>query len=88
VIVTSLSQTQEYDFVSRYFAPGVGVNEDPVTGSAHCYLAPYWGKKLGKTKLIGMQVSARTGLVGCEWQDERVILKGQAVTIFRGDLLV
>lgn len=87
VIVTSRSQTQGYDFVSRYFAPGVGVNEDPVTGSAHCYLAPYWGKKLGKTKLVGMQVSARTGLVGCDWQAERVILKGQAVTIFRGDLL-
>jgi PhzF family phenazine biosynthesis protein len=88
VVVTSRAQTQGYDFVSRYFAPGIGVNEDPVTGSAHCYLAPYWGTKLNKKHLVGLQVSARTGLVGCEWQDERVILKGQAVTIFRGDLLV
>jgi PhzF family phenazine biosynthesis protein len=89
VIVTSRAETQQgYDFVSRYFAPGVGVNEDPVTGSAHCYLAPYWGKKLGKTQLTGLQVSARSGLVGCEWQGERVLLKGQAVTIFRGELLV
>lgn len=87
-LVTSRSQTSESDFVSRYFAPGIGVNEDPVTGSAHCYLAPYWGKKLGKTKLTGLQVSARSGLVGCEWREERVILKGQAVTIFRGELLI
>jgi PhzF family phenazine biosynthesis protein len=88
VLVTSLAHNQEYDFVSRYFAPGMGVNEDPVTGSAHCYLAPYWGKKLGRTKFTGLQVSARTGLVGCEWKDQRVILKGQAVTIFKGELLV
>jgi PhzF family phenazine biosynthesis protein len=87
-LVTSRAQAPEYDFVSRYFAPGVGINEDPVTGSAHCYLAPYWGKKLNKTKLVGMQVSARSGLVGCEWRDERVILKGKAVTIFRGELLI
>jgi PhzF family phenazine biosynthesis protein len=87
-LVTSRAQTPECDFVSRYFAPGIGVNEDPVTGSAHCYLAPYWGKKLNKTKLVGKQVSARSGMVGCEWQGERVVLKGQAITIFRGDLLI
>jgi PhzF family phenazine biosynthesis protein len=87
-LVTSRAQAMEYDFVSRYFAPGVGVNEDPVTGSAHCYLAPYWGKKLNKSKLAGLQVSARSGLVGCEWKDERVILKGQAVTVFKGELLI
>jgi len=87
-LVTSRAQAPEYDFVSRYFAPGIGVNEDPVTGSAHCYLAPYWGKKLNKISLVGLQVSARTGIVGCEWQDERVILKGRAITIFKGDLLI
>lgn len=88
VIVTSHSQSNEYDFVSRYFAPGVGINEDPVTGSAHCYLAPYWETKLNKKPLIGFQASARTGVVGCEWKDDRVILRGKAITVFKGDLIV
>lgn len=87
VIVTSQSQTKDYDFVSRYFSPGVGINEDPVTGSAHCYLAPYWGTQLNKKQLIGFQASSRTGLVGCEWQQDRVLLRGKAVTIFKGKLL-
>lgn len=87
VIVTSQSQSSTYDFVSRYFAPGVGINEDPVTGSAHCYLAPYWGSKLNKTQLVGFQASARTGIVGCEWKQERVLLRGNAVTVFKGELL-
>ncbi|MBI5301422.1 MAG: PhzF family phenazine biosynthesis protein [Chloroflexi bacterium] len=86
VIVTSRSQTSDYDFVSRYFAPGVGVNEDPVTGSAHCYLAPYWETRLSKKSLIGFQASARTGIIECEWNGDRVILRGKAVTIFRGEL--
>jgi PhzF family phenazine biosynthesis protein len=87
-IVTSLSQSTEYDFVSRYFAPAIGINEDPVTGSAHCYLAPYWGSRLNKTNLLGRQLSARQGLVGCNWQGDRVILRGKAVTIFKGELRV
>ncbi len=71
-----------------FFAPGFGINEDPVTGSAHCSLAPYWGEKLGKKELTGFQASVRTGIVRCIWKGDRVILKGEAVTIFRGDLLV
>lgn len=88
VIVTSRSDTQEYDFVSRYFAPAVGINEDPVTGSAHCYLAPYWGTKLGKQNLVGFQASARTGIVNCCWKGDRVLLRGKAITIFKGELTV
>ncbi|MGB8252240.1 MAG: PhzF family phenazine biosynthesis protein [Anaerolineaceae bacterium] len=87
VIVTSRSDDPAYDFVSRFFAPWLGINEDPVTGSAHCYLTPYWSEKLGKTSMNGYQASARGGVVGCRWEGERVYLKGQAVTIFRGDLM-
>jgi PhzF family phenazine biosynthesis protein len=88
VIVTSRSQSPEYDFVSRYFAPALGINEDPVTGSAHCYLAHYWGTRLGKRSLMGYQASERSGIVGCTWKDDRVILRGKAVTVFKGELLV
>jgi len=87
-LVTSRAQGKDYDFVSRFFAPGMGIPEDPVTGSAHCYLAPYWGAKLGKTELVGFQASRRGGFVGCVWKDERVVLRGQAVTIFSGDLRI
>lgn len=86
VIVTARSDRMEWDFVSRYFAPAVGINEDPVTGSAHCCLAPYWDKKLSKKSLTGFQASPRSGMVRCEWMDDRVILKGKAVTIFRGEV--
>jgi predicted PhzF superfamily epimerase YddE/YHI9 len=61
VIVTARSVNPEYDFVSRMFAPSVGMNEDPITGSAYCYLAPYWAAKLGKTRLVGYQASFRPG---------------------------
>jgi PhzF family phenazine biosynthesis protein len=88
VIVTSRSNDQAYDFVSRFFAPWLGINEDPVTGSAHCYLAPYWGAKLGKTSLVGYQASMRSGVVGCRWEGERVILRGKAVTVFEGELKI
>ena len=88
VIVTSRSDKSEFDFVSRYFAPGAGINEDPVTGSAHCYLAPYWEPKLNKKTLVGFQASARTGIVECEWREERVLLRGKAVTVFKGELFV
>ncbi|WP_029904834.1 PhzF family phenazine biosynthesis protein [Prevotella sp. 10(H)] len=79
-IITVKSDLPKYDFISRYFAPGVGVPEDPVTGTAHCYLAPYWAKKLGKTKMYGFQASARSGCIECELApDNRVFLRGNAV---------
>ena len=84
-IVTSRSA--EFDFVSRFFAPGAGVEEDPVTGSAHCALAPYWGKKLGRTEMRAFQVSERGGEVRVRLRGDRVILAGQAVTVWRGELL-
>jgi len=86
VMVTVRSSSKEYDFLSRFFAPSLGVAEDPVTGSAHCYLAPYWGKKLNKNELIGYQASRRGGIVKCELRENKVIIKGQAVTVFKGEL--
>lgn len=86
--VTAPGDDPRYDFVSRFFAPGVGIDEDPVTGSAHCVLAPFWARRLGKTRLVGYQASARGGVVGCEWAGERVLLRGQAVTVLRGTLCV
>ena len=80
-LVTARSDDPAYDFMSRFFAPAVGIPEDPVTGSAHCYLAPYWSEKLGKTAMIGLQVSARTGIVECELSgNKRVLLRGEAIT--------
>lgn len=80
-MITAKSNDQ-YDFYSRFFAPGVGIEEDPVTGSAHCYLAPYWAKKLNKTKLSAFQASERTGQMECEIADlNRVLLRGNAVTM-------
>jgi len=76
------------DFVSRFFAPSYGVPEDPVTGSTHCSLAPYWGKRLGKTSLHARQISERGGELWCEIKGERVILKGNAVLTLRGELLI
>ncbi len=87
VIVTSRASTPGYDFVSRFFAPQVGVNEDPVTGSAHCCLAPYWGSRLGKHEMLAYQASARGGVVRVRVNGERVQLGGQAVTVMRGELL-
>lgn len=76
----TVKSEDKYDFYSRFFAPGVGINEDPVTGSAHCYLAPYWSKKLNKTKMLGFQASDRTGVVECEITDNnRIFLRGNAV---------
>jgi predicted PhzF superfamily epimerase YddE/YHI9 len=86
VIVTSRAAASSYDFVSRFFAPRAGVNEDPVTGSAHCALAPYWSAKLGRPDLVGYQASARGGTVRVRLQNDRVILGGQAVTVLRGEL--
>lgn len=87
VIVTARSNTPEYDFVSRFFAPQSGIAEDPVTGSAHCCLGPFWGARLGKDALIGYQASARGGVVRMQLAGERVILSGQAVTVLRGELV-
>ena len=87
IIVTSRSDQPEYDFVSRFFAPGSGVDEDPVTGSAHCCLAPYWHRQLGKSEFVAYQASARGGVVRARLQGDRVILGGQAVTALRGELL-
>jgi PhzF family phenazine biosynthesis protein len=88
IIVTSRADGNEYDFVSRFFAPAVGVPEDPVTGSAHCCLAPYWSQHLGKREFTAYQASARGGVVRCAVQGERVLLAGQAVTVLRGEIAV
>jgi PhzF family phenazine biosynthesis protein len=85
VIVTAPSETS--DFVSRFFAPGAGVDEDPVTGSAHCALAPYYARRLAKNPLVGYQASARGGTVEVEHIGDRVKLRGRAVTVLRGELL-
>jgi PhzF family phenazine biosynthesis protein len=86
-IVTARASTPGVDFVSRFFAPAVGVDEDPVTGSAHCALGPFWAERLGKDDLLGYQASARGGLVGVRVAGDRVLLAGQAVTVLRGQLV-
>ncbi len=87
LIVTALADSDDLDFVSRMFAPAVGIDEDPVTGSAHCALAPYWAARLGKKRLRGFQASARGGEVEVELAGERVLLRGRAVTVLRGELV-
>jgi PhzF family phenazine biosynthesis protein len=86
-IVTSRSDARPYDFISRFFAPAAGVNEDPVTGSAYCCLGPYWAKKLNKKELSAYQASARGGVVKVRVGDDRVYIGGQAVTVMRGAFL-
>lgn len=76
------------DFVSRFFAPKAGIDEDPVTGSAHCALIPYWGQILEKQSLTAWQISPRKGVLNCEWQGERVWIGGQAVTYLEGQIYV
>ncbi|MDX3855326.1 PhzF family phenazine biosynthesis protein [Streptomyces sp. AK02-01A] len=90
IIVTAAAEEpgRGYDFVSRNFFPGVGINEDPVTGSAHTALAPFWSAKLGRTELTGLQASARTGLVHTSLRGERTLLTGRAVTVIDGELLI
>ncbi len=87
VIVTALAKTNGFDFVSRFFAPATGIDEDPVTGSAHCCLAPYWQRRLGKDSFTAWQASQRGGEVRCAVRDDRVKLSGQAVTVLRAKLL-
>jgi PhzF family phenazine biosynthesis protein len=85
-VVVTARAAAPYDFVSRFFGPAVGVDEDPVTGSAHCALGPWWAARLGRTTLTGFQASARGGVVRVEVRGERVGLLGQAVTVLRGEL--
>jgi len=87
IIATSRSSHAEYDFVSRFFAPAAGIDEDPVTGSAHCCLGPYWKEKLGRDNLAGYQASPRGGYVCTRCEGDRVSLSGQAVTVLRAELL-
>lgn len=86
LIVTSGSSRPEFDFVSRFFAPAAGIDEDPVTGSAHCCLAAYWRKRLMKDSFVAYQASARGGVVRVRAEGDRAILGGQAVTLVRGEL--
>lgn len=87
LIVTAKSNDPQFDFVSRFFAPAVGVNEDPVCGSAHCCLAPYWAEQLAKYEMVGHQVSARSGIVFVELHGDRVLLGGEGVIFASGELL-
>ncbi|MBW4513733.1 MAG: PhzF family phenazine biosynthesis protein [Timaviella obliquedivisa GSE-PSE-MK23-08B] len=87
VIVTSRADFQ-FDFVSRYFAPSFGIDEDPVTGSAHCCLATFWHDRLQKTEFLAYQASARGGVVKVRYEGDRVFLGGQAITVLRGELMV
>ncbi|MFF3652755.1 PhzF family phenazine biosynthesis protein [Streptomyces sp. NPDC002181] len=89
VIVTAAAEdpSRGYDFVSRGFFPAVGIDEDPVTGSAHTALAPFWAARLGRTSLVGLQGGARTGLVAVKTAGERTLLTGNAVTVIDGELL-
>ncbi len=84
VIVTCRSQGDDHDFASRFFAPAAGIDEDPVTGSAHCFLGPYWAERLGKSDLIGYQASERGGTVRVAVRGDRVLLQGHAITVLAG----
>ena len=86
IMVTARAETDGFDFVSRFFAPRTGIDEDPVTGSAHCCLGPYWQRRLGRDTLTAWQASARGGLVKVAVRNDRVTLSGQAVTVLRGEL--
>ncbi|MCU0592496.1 MAG: PhzF family phenazine biosynthesis protein [Desulfobacterales bacterium] len=86
IMVTSRATSPGFDFVSRFFGPAVGIDEDPVTGSAHCCLGPYWSKRLGKTDMRACQASRRGGVVGVTVIGDRVLLRGQAVTVMAAEL--
>ncbi|HEX8139445.1 MAG TPA: PhzF family phenazine biosynthesis protein [Pyrinomonadaceae bacterium] len=87
VIVTSLSNSPTFDFVARFFAPGSGIDEDPVTGSAYCCVGPFWAERLGRKELTAYQASRRGGMVGVRLDGDRAHLSGKAVTVLRGELL-
>ncbi len=84
--VIATSPGDQVDFVSRFFAPRAGINEDPVTGSAHCMLIPFWADRLGKNKLEALQLSKRVGKLFCEYKGERVEISGKAVTYLEGEI--
>jgi PhzF family phenazine biosynthesis protein len=84
IVTTNQGVPTEFDFASRYFAPGIGINEDPVTGSAHCFLAPYWAEKTGKQQFHALQASKGHGILDVTLKGDRVILAGQAITTLKG----
>jgi PhzF family phenazine biosynthesis protein len=85
-LIVTAAAAPPYDFVSRFFAVAVGIDEDPVTGSAHCCLSPFWSQRLGRTDLLGFQASRRGGVVRTRLKGDRVVLGGRAVTVLRGEL--
>lgn len=87
VIITARTPDREYDFISRFFAPQLGVPEDPVTGSAHCLLTPYWSEKMGKKAFNAYQASPRGGWLHVEWVGDRVLISGDSALIFQAELL-
>jgi PhzF family phenazine biosynthesis protein len=87
VMVTSRASSSGFDFVSRFFAPRVGIDEDPVTGSSHCCLGPYWAGKLGKDEMVAYQASDRGGTLRVRVDGDRVYIGGRAITVLRGELL-
>jgi predicted PhzF superfamily epimerase YddE/YHI9 len=87
VIVTAPATSRGYDFVSRFFAPRAGIDEDPVTGSSHCCLGPYWAARVGKREMTAYQASPRGGVVRVRVDGDRIALGGQAVTVLRGVLV-
>jgi predicted PhzF superfamily epimerase YddE/YHI9 len=86
LIVTAKAKTPPYDFVSRFFAPRAGINEDPVTGSSHSVLGPFWKRRLGKTELLAYQASKRGGVLRVRVGDRRVFIGGKAATVFQAEL--
>lgn len=84
--IIATAHGEKVDFVSRFFAPSAGINEDPVTGSAHCMLIPFWARRLGKNTLEALQLSKRVGTLSCEFKGERVDISGKAVTYLVGDI--
>lgn len=84
IITARAGEGSEFDFISRFFAPCIGINEDPVTGSAHCCLAPYWSAKLGKQEMLAYQASARGGVMKVKVNGGRILMSGQAVTVIKG----
>jgi PhzF family phenazine biosynthesis protein len=88
IIATSKAKSKRFDFVSRFFCPSAGINEDPVTGSAHTKLVPYWAEKLGKTSFIAEQISSRKGYLKCELKGDRVLMSGKGKLFLKGKIFV
>ena len=86
IVTTAKGVPPEFDFASRYFAPGIGIDEDPVTGSAHCFLAPYWAKKLSKTTFHALQASKGHGILDVTIKGDRALIAGNCVTTLKGTI--